>query len=157
MKKTLIALALTGAAVTGTANASTLAAGLSSATQDLTVGQFSASDTGTGLYLDWRGDGAKNFGYGLLWNSATTNGNVLEAYLQPKMQFNDNLGAFARIGYSLSGANSTATDANGSFAWGLGAEYKFNKELGVEATYDKLYSDSHWDMSAISVGVTYHY
>jgi len=151
---------LASSLLAGTAQAGSMAAGLSNATQDLKIGNLSASTSNTGVYFDFRADslfGQDKLGYGFLWNNATNSGSVLELYLQPKMMFNDKFGGFARVGYSLSGAGGGATATNGaSFAWGLGGTYKINKSLDAEVVYDSLYSNSPWDMKAISVGVVWH-
>ena len=160
MKKTIIALAVAGAvSLSNVANANSIGGGISSATQDLTVGNVSASTTGTGLYIDWRADRlfGDHVGWGVLWNSATDVGNVLEIYAQPKLTISPKAEAFARLGISKSGATSAASTAGTSLAWGVGATYRVMPQLDAEIVYDKLYSDENWDMSSISLGIQYHY
>ena len=156
MKKKIV-IALMAASISSVAQAATLSIGASKTTQDLKVFNASTSYDNTGLYLDWRSDKFLNtdkIKIGLLWNTATAYGRVLEAYLMPKVNLTDKVSAFGRIGYSLSGAQGSN---GGSMAWGIGGSYAINPNWAVEIGYDKLYDNDPWTMSAINMGVNFKY
>lgn len=162
MKKSILALAILGA--TSVAQAGTVTMGVSNATQDLSADSFSYSADNTGLMVDWHSDslfGMKHLQQGLGWNGATKEGNVLSYYIRPHMEITSGLELFGKLGASTSGASSNVSGLDSGLkvspTYGVGLSYNLPSKFAVVAQYDQLYVDDYWDMSAISLGVSYQY
>jgi len=156
MKKLILA-GLIFCGLSTSAMAANVTLGLSKTSQDFTLLGNTFTYDNTGLFVDWRSDtlfGTDKMATGVLWNAATQNGRVLEAYIMPKLKMSEKVSAFARIGYSLSGASGVS---GGSFAWGLGGSYAITPNIAAELTYDRLYDNAPWTMSATSLGVNFKY
>lgn len=159
MKKTILALSMGAMMASGMVQAGEYKAtvGMSTATQEVEVMNVTADAANTGIFIDWNKSsfaGVEYLGAGMQWNGATEEGNVLTAYVMPNVDVNDKTNLFAKIGYSLTGA--TGADG-GSMAYGFGATYQVSEKYGVTVSYDNLYSDDMWDMTAVNAGVTYMY
>lgn len=135
----------------------------SQATQDLSIGSSTVSNTDTGLMAEWHSDDffdLQNIQQGVSMNTATVEGNVLSYFLRPNKKMANGLEVFAKLGMSITGATTTAGVGGSlqtSLTYGAGISYAINDEYAVIAQYDQLYSDDVWDMSSVSMGVTYSY
>jgi len=160
VKKLLITTFLSSSLIAGAVQADSLNGGISSVTQDFKLGGSTTSVSNTGFYIAQVSElgNKNNLGFGFVWNNGTKSGSIGQIYLQPRINFNGGVSAFARLGYSIA-SNVALADSSfsGSFGWGIGGSYKINKSVGLEVSYDNLYSGKNTDITAISAGVMFYY
>ena len=83
-------------------------------------------------------------------------------FIKPRVAINNEAEVFARLGYVQSRMKATAgtttlTDTDGDFAYGLGANYNFDKNLYATLGYMVYYKKDDVKTSGFNVGVGYRF
>ena len=83
-------------------------------------------------------------------------------FVKPKVMVSNELELFARVGYlenkfNTISQNATYKTTNGSFAYGVGANYYFDKRTYVTGSYMNYNNKDGFKVNGLSVGVGYKF
>jgi len=85
-------------------------------------------------------------------------------YAKPKLNLNDNFSVFSRIGFaqtkgtlSIPSVGWQSTNSNSSISYGLGASYKLNEQMNLNADYMVYYNSDSNSVNGITVGIGYRF
>jgi len=84
--------------------------------------------------------------------------NSFGIFLKPKVMLGENFELFTRLGYmntkiSVSGAGILASATDSAFAYGLGANYYFNKTTYLTVNYMNVYDKDNTKIDGVTVGL----
>lgn len=85
-------------------------------------------------------------------------------FVKPKVMVSPELEVFGRLGYlenkferNFKNNQTTVTNTNGSFAFGVGANYYFDKRTYVSGTYMNYHNKDGLKVNGLSIGVGYKF
>ena len=88
--------------------------------------------------------------------------NSMGLFLKPKLRVADGLELFARLGWAHSKITVRAlgvslSDDGNDLAYGLGAQYSFNKNMYVTGSYMNLYNKNDFKVDGWNIGLGYKF
>jgi hypothetical protein len=87
-------------------------------------------------------------------NSVTTKFDyVYGAFLKPRVKLNNEFEMFSRLGYIKGKTTSSTSEERGDWAYGVGANYYFNKTTYASASWMNLYSKGGVRFDGWTVGI----
>ena len=83
-------------------------------------------------------------------------------FLKPKFRITDGFEVFARLGWAQSevtarGPGVSISDDGNDFAYGLGAQFSFNKNVYVTGSYMNMYDKNDVKVDGWSIGLGYKF
>lgn len=83
-------------------------------------------------------------------------------FVKPKVMINNEVELFGRLGYArskvkLSADGESASESDGSFAYGVGGNYYLNKQTYLTASYMSFYSKDGLKATGLNLGVGYKF
>lgn len=88
--------------------------------------------------------------------------NTYGVFLRPSARVWDKLEVFGRVGYAhtkvrVSAPGLSASDSDGSFAYGLGANYYFSDRLYGQLSYTSLYDKNDTELKGFGAALGYRF
>lgn len=88
--------------------------------------------------------------------------NSFGVFLRPSTMVGEKVELFGRVGYArskleISAPGISASDSNGSFAYGVGANYYFSDRLYGQLTYTSLYDKDDVELKGFGASIGYRF